>query len=164
MRRFLDLTFEPFFVVTGIGAVLGAVNAAWPQWSAEKVLLIPFDQDYTIILQHWGVLLGVMGVFMIVVAFWEKWRNPILIFSACEKAFMVYLVARNISRPTRGAWGSARGWMPWWCCTPSLTSQRAAWGPRRTQAKDGIHRITTPEALNGANGNHRRGHRLGVFL
>lgn len=105
MKRFFDLTFKPFFVVTGIGTALGAVNAFWPQWGAEKVLLVPFDQDYTIILQHWGCLLGVMGVFMIVVAFWEKWRDPILIFSACEKAFFVYLVARNISRPyARGLW------------------------------------------------------------
>ena len=108
MRRFFDLTFKPFFVVTGIGTVLGAVNAAWPQWGAEKVLLIPFDQDYTIILQHWGFLLGVMGVFMIVVAFCEKWRNPILIFSTCEKVFFVYLVATNISHPyARGLWFGA---------------------------------------------------------
>jgi len=48
---------------------LGALNAFWPQWAAEKVDLIPFIQDYTIILQHWGFMLGVMGVFMIIAAF-----------------------------------------------------------------------------------------------
>lgn len=33
------------------------------------------------------------------------WRNPILVYSAFEKAFLVYLVAVNVSRPyARGLW------------------------------------------------------------
>jgi hypothetical protein len=108
MKRFFDLTFRPFFVLTGIGTSLGAVNAFWPRWAAEKVDLIPFVQDYTIILQHWGILLGLMGVFMIVIAFRADWRKPILIFSACEKTFIVYLVATNVNRPyARGLWAGA---------------------------------------------------------
>ena len=39
-----------------------------------------------------------MGVFMIVAAFRSDWRNPILVYSAIEKTFMVYLVATNIGR------------------------------------------------------------------
>jgi hypothetical protein len=61
-----------------------------------------------IILQHWGFMLGLMGVFMIVAAFRTDVRKPILIFSALEKTFIVYLVAANISRPyTRGFWFGA---------------------------------------------------------
>jgi len=82
MKRFFDLTFKPFFVLTGFAAALGALNAFWPKWAAEKVELIPFVQDYTIVLQHWGIMLGLVGVFMIVAAFRTDWRNPILIFSA----------------------------------------------------------------------------------
>jgi hypothetical protein len=105
MKHFFDLTFRPFFIFTGIGTALGGVNAFWPQWAAEKVILIPFNQDYTIILKHWGFMLGVMGVFMILAAFWEPWRRPILIFSVFEKTFFVYQVATNISRPyARGLW------------------------------------------------------------
>ena len=40
-----------------------------------------------------------MGVFMIAAAFRAEWRTPILIYSAVEKAFMVYLVLANVSRP-----------------------------------------------------------------
>jgi hypothetical protein len=108
MKRFFDLTFKPFFILTGIGTALGAVNAFWPRWAAEKVELIPFVQDYTIILQHWGIMLGLMGVFMIVAAFRTDVRNPILVFSALEKTFIVYLVVANISRPNaRGFWFGA---------------------------------------------------------
>jgi hypothetical protein len=108
MKRFFDVTFRPFFAITGIATALGALNAFWPRWTAEKVELIRFVQDYTIILQHWGFMLGLMGVFMIVGAFYRAWRNPILIFSACEKGFVVYLVLANFSRPyARCLWAGA---------------------------------------------------------
>ncbi len=108
MKRFFDVTFRPFFVITGMVTALGALNAFWPRWTAEKIELIPFNQDYTIILQHWGFMLGVMGIFMIVAAFFRAWRNPILIFSACEKGFIVYLVGTNFSQPyARGFWAGA---------------------------------------------------------
>lgn len=108
MKRFFDLTFRPFFIVTGIGTALGGLNAFWPEWTAEKVELIPFNQDYTIVLQCWGIMLGLMGVFMIIAAFRTDWRNPVLIFSALEKTFLVYLVVANVSRPyARGLWFGA---------------------------------------------------------
>jgi len=80
MKRFFDLTFKPFFVVTGLGTAVGVLNAFWPQWTAEKLELVPFDQNYTIIQQHWGMMLGLMGLFMIIAAFWVEWRTPILVF------------------------------------------------------------------------------------
>ena len=108
MKRFFDLTFKPFFVVTGLGTAVGVLNAFWPQWTAEKLELVPFDQNYTIIQQHWGMMLGLMGLFMIIAAFWVEWRTPILVFSVLEKAFIVYLVAKNITRSyARGLWVAA---------------------------------------------------------
>jgi hypothetical protein len=99
MKHFFELTFRPFFVLTGVATALGSLNAFWPRWTAETVEKIPFVQDYTIILQHWGFMLGLMGVFMIVAAFKADWRNPILVFAALEKAFVVYLVLANRNQP-----------------------------------------------------------------
>ena len=108
MKRWFDLTFRPFFVLTGAVTALGALNAFWPRWTIERIELIRFSQDYTIILQHWGILLGLMGVFMIVAAYSTAWRDPILTFSALEKAFIVYLVMANVRRPySRGFWAGA---------------------------------------------------------
>ena len=108
MRRFFDLTFRPFFVIAGAITALGAVNAFWPRWAVEKVELIPFNEDYSIILRHWGFMLGLMGAFMIIAAFSTTWRYPILIFCALEKAFVVYLVAVNWNSPyARGLWAGA---------------------------------------------------------
>jgi hypothetical protein len=105
MNRFFELTFRPFFVLTGMGTALAALDAFWPQWAVEKLQKITFGQEYTIIIQHWGIMVGLMGVFMIVAAFRSDWRNPILVYSAIEKTFMVYLVAANISRAySEGFW------------------------------------------------------------
>lgn len=105
MKRFFDLSFRPFFVLTGAGTAAASFYAFWPQWAVETLARLAFIQEYTIILQHWGIMVGLMGVFMIVAAFRAEWRTPILIYSAVEKAFMVYLVVANVSRPySEGFW------------------------------------------------------------
>jgi hypothetical protein len=107
-KRFFDVTFRPFFVLTGIGTALAGFYAFWPQWAAEKIAKIAFVQDYTIILQHWGIMVGLMGVLMIVAAYRAHWRKPILIYSGFEKSFMVYLVVANMSHPySQGFWAGA---------------------------------------------------------
>ncbi|MGZ4165069.1 MAG: hypothetical protein ACXVPK_13635 [Tumebacillaceae bacterium] len=95
MKRFFTLTFRPFFLITGFVTTLGGLNAFWPQWTAESVEKIRFVQDYIIILQHWGVMLALVGLSMMLAAFSSEWRTPILIFSSCEKVLIVYLVAAN---------------------------------------------------------------------
>ena len=62
MKRFFDLTFRPFFVLTGIGTALAAFDAFWPRWTIENVQKLAFIQDYTILVQHWGIMAGLMGV------------------------------------------------------------------------------------------------------
>jgi hypothetical protein len=99
MKRFFELTFKPFFVITGIGTASAYLYAFWPRWTTETFGKIPFVPDYTILTQHWGIMVGLMGVFMIVAAFKVEYRKPILIYSLFEKAFMVYLVVANASYP-----------------------------------------------------------------
>ena len=95
MIRFFEFTFRPFFLLTGIATALAGLYAFWPRWAVVTLGKIPFVQDYTIIVQHWGIIVGLMGVFMVVAAFKVEWRKPILIYSAFEKIFMVYLVVAN---------------------------------------------------------------------
>jgi hypothetical protein len=95
MKRFFDLTFTPFFVITGIGTAAAFLYAFCPRWATETAGKIPFVPDYTILTQHWGIMVGLMGVFMIAAAVKVEWRKPILIYSLLEKTFMVYLVLAN---------------------------------------------------------------------
>ena len=79
MRRFFELTFRPFFVLTGLGTALISLYAFWPLWASQTIAKLSFIQDYTIIVQHWGIMVGLMGVFMIAAAIRPEWRTPILI-------------------------------------------------------------------------------------
>lgn len=92
LKRFIDATFTPFFLFTGFGTMLISLYAIFPQWSITTIGKLPYFLPYTIIIQHWGIMVGLMGVFMMYVALREDGRTPILLFSAIEKAFMVYLV------------------------------------------------------------------------
>ncbi len=98
MKRFFELTFRPFFILTGIGTSLAGLDAFWPRWTVETVQKLQFVQDYTIFVQHWGIMVGLMGVAMVIAAFKVEWRNPILLYSALEKIFLVYLVVANRSQ------------------------------------------------------------------
>ena len=66
---------------------------------------LPYLQDYTIIIQHWGIMVCLMGVAMMAAAVVPAWRLPIFLYSAVEKAFMVWLVLSNSHEPfVRGFW------------------------------------------------------------
>ncbi len=95
MQKFIDSTIKPFFIITGIGTAAAGMNAFLPRFTVENVQILEFVQEYTIFVQHWGIMVGLMGVFLIGAALIESWRVPILLYGLIEKAFMVFLVASN---------------------------------------------------------------------
>lgn len=104
-QRFFTYTFKPFFVCTGLGTALIGLYALFPQWALTELAQLNYQQDYTIIVQHWGIMVGLMGIFMIGAAMVPTWRLPILVFSGIEKAFMVWLVLSNAGQDfARGFW------------------------------------------------------------
>jgi hypothetical protein len=97
LEKFINVTIKPVLIIGGAGTALAGANAFLPQWATENVQGIDWMQDYTIFVQHWGMMVCLMGVFMIGAAFRESWRYPIMLYSLIEKAFMVYLVITNVS-------------------------------------------------------------------
>ena len=98
MRKFIDLTLKPVLILGGAGTALAWLDAFAPRFAVEKVQNLEFVEEYTIFVQHWGIMVCLMGVFMIGAAFQESWRTPILLYSLIEKAFMVFLVFSNLDR------------------------------------------------------------------
>ena len=95
LRRFFARTVRPFFLLTGAGTALVGLYAFLPSWAMPNVARLPYLQDYTIIIQHWGIMVGLMGLFMMAAAVVPRWRVPIFLYSAIEKSFMVWLVLSN---------------------------------------------------------------------
>jgi hypothetical protein len=99
MKRFFELTFRPFFVIAGAATAAAGLAALWPRWTVETVSRIAFVPDYTIFVRHWGITVGLAGVFMIAAVFREGWRKPVLLYAAIEKALFVLLCVRGAGEP-----------------------------------------------------------------
>ena len=97
MATLIDKTLKPVLIIGGAGTALAGVDAFAPRFAVENVQSLEFIPEYTIFVQHWGIMVCLMGVFMIGAAFKRSWRTPILLYSLIEKAFMVFLVFSNLS-------------------------------------------------------------------
>lgn len=103
--RFFDRTVQPFFLLTGAGTALVGLYAFAPAWTMPNIGKLPYLENYTIIIQHWGMMVCLMGFAMMGAAMVPQWRLPIFLYSAIEKAFMVWLVLSNAQQPfVRGFW------------------------------------------------------------
>ena len=80
LRRFFARTVRPFFLLTGAGTALVGIYAFLPSWAMPNVARLPFLHDYTIIIQHWGIMVGLMGLFMMAAAVVPRWRVPIFLY------------------------------------------------------------------------------------
>jgi len=105
LAAFFERTVCPFFLCTGAGTALVGLYAVVPAWAMPNVAKLPYLQDYTIIIQHWGIMVGLMGLAMMSAAIIPRWRVPILLYSALEKSFMVWLVLSHARQPfVNGFW------------------------------------------------------------
>ncbi len=98
MKSFIDTTIKPVLVLGGLATAAAGLNAFLPRFAVEKVQQMEFVPEYTIFVQHWGIMVCLMGVFMVAAAFVESWRTPVLLYGLLEKAFMVFLVATNLGQ------------------------------------------------------------------
>jgi siroheme synthase (precorrin-2 oxidase/ferrochelatase) len=99
MQKFIDATIKPVLIIGGGATALAGLNAFLPRFAVENIQNMEFIPEYTIFVQHWGIMVCLIGVFMVAAAFRESWRTPILLYGLIEKAFMVFLVAANLGQP-----------------------------------------------------------------
>ncbi len=97
MATLIDKTLKPVLIIGGLGTALAGLDAFAPRFAVESVQSLEFIPEYTIFVQHWGIMVCLMGLFMVGAAFKKSWRTPILLYSLIEKAFMVFLVFTNLS-------------------------------------------------------------------
>ena len=105
MHKFIDATLKPVLIVGGLGTAAALVYAFAPQFAVANIADLEFRQEYTILVQPWGILVGLIGLMMVAAAFKPAWVYPVMIYVALEKAFMVYLVVSNASQSfSEGFW------------------------------------------------------------
>ena len=95
IKRIIEVSIKPILIIGGLATALAGLNAFLPQFAVENIQNLEWTSEYTIFVQHWGIMVCLMGLFMVAAAFKESWRAPILLYSLLEKAFMVFLVTSN---------------------------------------------------------------------
>ena len=98
MEGFINRTIKPVLILGGLATAAAGLNAFLPRFAVENIQQMEFVPEYTIFVQHWGIMVCLIGVFMIAAAFVESWRTPVLLYGLLEKAFMVFLVASNLDQ------------------------------------------------------------------
>ena len=108
MKRFIDKTLKPVLIIGGLGTTAAGLYAFFPQFAVENIAKLEYIEIYTIFVQHWGIMVGLIGAMMVVAAFRPTWVLPIMIYASLEKAFMVYLAVSNASHSySEGFWAPA---------------------------------------------------------
>ena len=109
MKSFIDKTIKPFLIIAGLGTCVAGLLVFLPRFALENIFKLPFVEDYTIFCQHWGLMVLLVGIFMIISAFSVSWRRPVLIYSAIEKTlsetyypFLTFVVDYFFSRAKAG--------------------------------------------------------------
>jgi len=108
MQWFIDKTLKPVLIIGGLGTTAAMAYALAPQFAVENIANLGFRQEYTIFVQHWGMMVGLIGLMMVAAAFKPAWVLPIMIYASLEKAFIVYLAVSNASSSySEGFWAPA---------------------------------------------------------
>jgi len=97
LEKFINVTIKPVLIIGGVGTALAGANAFAPVFAVENIQDLEWVPSYTIFVQHWGIMVCLMGVFMVAAAYKETWRTPIILYGLLEKAFMVFLVVSNLN-------------------------------------------------------------------
>ncbi len=71
MQKFIDATIKPVLIIGGLGTAAAGLYGFFPRFAVENIAELEFIRDYTIFVQHWGFMVGLIGVFMVVAAFRE---------------------------------------------------------------------------------------------
>ena len=95
MEKIIDKTLRPFLVITGLITMAPLMMALAPEAGLMKLFQLKLVTEYTLVVQHWGWMLFLVGLLTVISAFQSKLIFPIMLFSALERAGIVVFTVLN---------------------------------------------------------------------
>ncbi|WP_286263671.1 hypothetical protein [Thalassotalea atypica] len=96
---------KSFLCLTGAGTAAAFIYAIAPAWALTNLNGVTLDGSHQLLIQHWGAIVGLVGVMMIVAAYKPQWRESTLLLCTAEKAYLVFLFLFHQSNPLVGEFG-----------------------------------------------------------
>lgn len=103
MEQLINRTIKPFLMIAGLATtgIIGLVVN--PEVMLPLLFQLPYQESYSIIVQHWGFMITLVGISMIGAAFVPSIRTPVLLFALIEKLGLLILGLVYIHAPeTKG--------------------------------------------------------------
>lgn len=94
LKRSVEIVLKPFLVIAGLATIIPGLAAFFPENITTGLLKLEYIESYRLVIQHWGMMVSLMGVFIMLSAFYTQFRTAILWYSTIEKTFMVLLYFR----------------------------------------------------------------------
>ncbi|MBI9012095.1 MAG: hypothetical protein JEZ08_07650 [Clostridiales bacterium] len=89
MRKKFERSTKLILILCGlVTAGLGGISIS-PEFFLEKIFKLDYIQTYDIIIRHWSASVFILGVLLVISAFNEKWRIPLVLFAILEKMYLV---------------------------------------------------------------------------
>lgn len=107
---FFTRHLSKMLLITGLATASVFIFAIAPEWAIKNILRLPYSEDFVsryfeqghhLVYQHWGVMVGFMGVLMVIASFKPSWQHPVVFFAFAEKFLMVlmFIAASGFSNP-----------------------------------------------------------------
>src|ERR1017187_7517953 len=99
--QFVSATLKGFLIIFGLATCLPILVAYNLDLANQRLFsgLLEYGPSSVSALRHWGMMVFGIGALMVVSAFRPWLRFETMVFSAVEKAFMVYLFLTNLGQP-----------------------------------------------------------------
>ncbi len=94
-EKVIDKTLRPFLVIAGLMTMGPIMITHAPETGLMKLFQLKLVAEYTLASQHWGLMIFLVGLLMVVSAFRTSLIFPIMLYSALEKAGMVILTVSS---------------------------------------------------------------------
>jgi fructose-specific phosphotransferase system IIC component len=99
MEEFVKQSITVFLVVGGLYTALAVIYAVAPQKAISQSLKLAWNEQYVILIRHWGFMVFLVGALYIWSIFDRSVLFPAMLFGAVEKTFMAGLFLANLKKP-----------------------------------------------------------------
>jgi len=99
IERIINKTLKPFLIIAGFITMLPGILVISPAKGLMEFLHLKLLPEYTLLTQHWGLMVFLVGLLMVVSVFKKRFVNSIMLYAALEKAGMVVLFLINSNQP-----------------------------------------------------------------
>ncbi|MCP4752219.1 MAG: sulfatase-like hydrolase/transferase [Proteobacteria bacterium] len=94
-EKVVDKTLRPFMFLAGLMTMGPVMIIHAPEAGLMKLFQLKLVAEYTLAVQHWGLMIFLLGLLMVVSAFRTGLIFPVMLYSALSKAGMVVLTISN---------------------------------------------------------------------